>query len=79
MRKHIKDLGMKLKIDCPDNDCRLFLNVFEMLEGVESDLTGCLLSEWGRKVLQMERRKLESELDQMFYMNYAIRNYRNGK
>jgi len=79
MRKHLKDLGRALQVECPDNDCRIFLNEFKMLQGIEDDLSGCLLSEWGRKVLQMERQHLEHELDRMFYTNYAIRQYRNQK
>lgn len=38
---------------------------------------GCALSEWGKKVLQTERQRLEHELEGMFYTNYAIRQYRN--
>ena len=79
MRKHLKELGQKLQVECPDNDCRVFLNMFEMLEGIEDDLVGCVLSEWGKKVLQMERQRLEHKLDGMFYTNYAIRQYRNHK
>ena len=79
MRNHLKELGRKLQVECPDNDCRVFLNVFEMLEGVEDDLVGCTLSEWGKKVLQMERQRLEHELEGMFYTNYAIRQFRNRK
>ena len=79
MRGHIKELGRKLKVKCPDNDCKVFLNIFEMLEGIEDDLVGSVLSEWGKKVLQMERQRLERELDKMFYTNYAIRQFRNQK
>ena len=79
MRGHIKELGRKLKVECPDNDCKVFLNIFEMLEGIEDDLVGSVLSEWGKKVLQMERQRLERELDKMFYTNYAIRQFRSQK
>ena len=79
MRGHIKELGRKLKVECPDNDCKVFLNIFEMLEGIEDDLVGSVLSEWGKKVLQMERQRLERELDKMFYTTYAIRQFRSQK
>lgn len=79
MMNRIKELGQKLKVECPDNDCRVFLNVYEMLEGITADLNGCLLSKWGRKVLTAEQRRLESELEMMYLTNYAVRKYRLGK
>ena len=79
MMNRIKELGQKLKVECPDNDCRVFLNIYEMLEGITADLNGCLLSEWGRKVLAAEQRKLENELEMMYLTNYAVRKYRLGK
>lgn len=71
-------LAQKLRANCPDNDCKVFLNVYGMLEGVSADLKGCLLSEWSRKVLEHEQKKLEFELENMYLTNYAIRQYRRG-
>ena len=71
-------LAKKLREDCPDNDCRVFLNIYGMYEGVSADLKGCLLSEWGRKVLEHEQKKLELELEKMYLTNYAIHQYQRG-
>lgn len=79
LKDRVHELGQKLKVDCPDNDCVVFLNTFVMLEGVTADLNGCLLSEWGRKVLGFEQEKLERELEMMYLTNYAVRKYRLGK
>ena len=79
MKERIKELGQKLRVECPDNNCKVFLNIYEMLEGINGDLGGCLLSEWGRKVLEHEQGRLQRELEEMYLTNYAVRKYRNGK
>lgn len=77
MRNHIKEIGKKLLLECPDNDCRIFLNEYKMLEGIEDDLVGYQHSDWGKEILHRESQRLESELDNMYYTNYAVRQYRN--
>ena len=72
----IKELAKQLKVDCPDNDCRLFLNTYNMWDGLRQDLRGCLLSEYGEMVLKSKQKYLEIELSDMYFTNYAVQNYR---
>lgn len=76
MMNEIKELAKQLKVDCPDNDCRLFLNTYNMWDGLRQDLRGCLLSEYGEMVLKGKQKHLEIELRDMYLTNYAVRKYR---
>ncbi len=76
MKNEILELGKKMMVECPDNDCIVYLNVYKMYCGVNDDLNGCLLSEHGRMVLTHERDKLLLELQGMYLTNYAVRQYR---
>jgi len=76
MTNKINELGRKLMQKCPDNDCIIFRNLYEMFQGVNDDLSGCLLSERGRHVLEKEQRRLERELEMMYRTNYAVQMYK---
>ncbi|MGI6254218.1 MAG: hypothetical protein ACOYJZ_01165 [Acutalibacter sp.] len=67
-------LGKLLEQDCPQNDCRVFLNIFGMCR--ELDEQAALLTGRAREVVEAALRKQYFELETMFVMNYAIKQYR---
>lgn len=69
-------LGLALAADCPDNDCRVYLNIFNgareldaALDSLDADSTPAL---YLRKAL----RERVGELAEMYRGNYAIQKYR---
>ena len=69
-------LGLALAADCPPNDCRIYLNIFngareldEALDGLDADSTP---APYLRKAL----RERVGELAEMFDGNFAIEQYR---
>jgi hypothetical protein len=70
----IYQLGNDLSKDCPQNDCQIYLNIFNMSRQMDEQIN--LLDGWPRQVMVAELRKLYMELDRMFMTNYAIRQYR---
>lgn len=67
-------LGLELSEHCPQNDCRIYLNIFNMCR--ELDDQALRLTGTPRRVVETELRKLYFELENMYLMNYAIRHYR---
>lgn len=72
----VYDLGMQLKKNCPNDDCRIYRNTFGMC--CELDEQIILLSGWPRKVMESELRKSYLELEGMYMMNYAVKQYRRA-
>jgi len=70
----VYDLGMKFETDCPDNDCRIYRNVFRMCRELDEQVV--LLSGCPRKVIESELKKNYYELEGMYLMNYAVKQYR---
>lgn len=70
----IYQLGIDLSKDCPENDCRIYLNIFNMCREMDEQINR--LGGWPRQVMVAELRKLYMELDRMFLINHAIRQYR---
>lgn len=69
-------LGLALAADCPDNDCRVYLNIFNgareldaALDSLDADSTPAL---YLRKAL----RERVGELAEMFDGNFAVKQYR---
>ena len=75
MYRYANEIGEKLRNECPDNDCRIYLNVYNMDRSVVEDLDGCLLSEHSRDILEREHRRLQRELERLALTNYAVREY----
>lgn len=69
-------LGEKLRVNCPDNDCRIYLNLFNEYMALESDLNGCLLSKPGRTILSSALERTYLDLERMYFTNYAVRCFR---
>jgi len=70
----VYDLGLLLEKDCPSNDCRVYRNIFRMCRELDEQVT--LLSGWPRKTVESELRKQYFELEGMYLMNYAVKQYR---
>lgn len=69
-------LGLALAADCPDNDCRVYLNIFNgareldaALDSLDADSTPAL---YLRKAL----RERVGEMAEMFDGNFAVKQYR---
>ena len=75
MYKYANEIGERLRNECPDNDCRIYLNVYNMERAVALDLEMCILSEHSRTILEAEHRRLQRELEKMALTNYAVREY----
>lgn len=69
-------LGKKLRVNCPDNDCRIFLVLFNDFMALESDLNSCILSERGRLALSNELESTYLKLEKLYFTNYAVRCFR---
>ena len=69
-------LGLALERDCPDNDCRVYRNIFRTAQELDTALDG--LDENGAPALYLRKalRERMSELKEMFMENYAVRKYR---
>ncbi|MPM33877.1 hypothetical protein SDC9_80458 [bioreactor metagenome] len=74
--KQVYSLGRILEDDCPENDCRLYLNTFNMCR--ELDEQAPLLTGWPRQVVEADLRKHYLELEGMFVMNHAIKEFKRG-
>lgn len=77
MRK-VYTLGLALAEKCPDNDCRVYLNIFNAAREIDT-----VLDELGEKVavaLPLRRALMEQagELWRMYYENYAIQQFKKG-
>lgn len=78
MAAKIYTTGLALLADCPDNDCRVFLNIFNMAR----DLDGALDELGGNGVpalaLRRELRDRVGELVEMYRTNYAVQKYKEA-
>lgn len=61
MYRYVIEIGERLRNECPDNDCRIYLNIYDMDRDVVEDLDCCLLSEHSRQILEREHRRLFGE------------------
>lgn len=69
-------LGLKLAKDCPDNDCRIYLNTFNVAQELDTALDGLDADSSPAFYLRRELRKLVRELAEMFDGNFAVERYR---
>lgn len=75
--REIYALGLKLAEDCPMNDCHLYLNIFNMCRELDDQIDR--VEGWPRELLEMELKRKYLELEKMFMLNYAIREYKHGR
>lgn len=78
MAENIYALGELLEDDCPDNDCRIYLNIFRMAKSVDALLDELDASGYPAQVLQRDLRRGLSELKWMYLENYAVKQYKEG-
>ena len=76
MAREIYALGLKLAEDCPLNDCHLYLNIFNMCRELDEQIDR--VEGWPRKLLEMELKRKYLELEKMFMLNYAVKEYKHG-
>lgn len=74
--REVYALGRILEMECPDDDCRVYLNVFRMCR--ELDEQAERLSGFPRQVVERELRKEYLELERMFCFNHAVKKFRRG-
>lgn len=66
-------LGLRLEADCPDNDCRIFLNIFKGAREIDEALGKAAGAP--QRVLLRELKKEFRELQKMYLFNHAVRKY----
>ena len=71
-------LGLALSKNCPPNDCRVYLNIFNAARELDAALDG--LDAYGAPALALrkELRERVGELAEMMEDNYAVEQYRKG-
>lgn len=74
--REIYTLGLALAKECPDNDCRVYLNIFNAARELDDALDG--LKGYPAETLSRELLKHFRELGQMYYENYAVQQYKEG-
>ena len=74
--RRIYALGLALAQDCPDNDCRVYLNIFKMAQELDAAIAG--VGTYPASVLRSELLKRLQELYEMYGGNYAVQRYREG-
>lgn len=72
--RRVYALGLALAEECPDNDCRLYLNVFNMARELDTALDE--ITGYPAEVMRRELNKHYRELGQMYYENYAVQQYK---
>lgn len=75
--RQVYALGLSLEEDCPQNDCRLYLNIFNQCRELDEAINN--VKGWPREILVMELNHNNVRLEGMFTMNCAIREYRKSK
>jgi len=73
MAKQTYALGCKLSVNCPENDCHVYLNTFNMCREIDEQLDR--LEGWPRQLLEMELQKTYLKLEEMLISNYAVKGY----
>ena len=78
MTENIYALDELLEDDCPDNDCRIYLNIFRMAKEVDDLLDELDPSGHPAFALQRDLRRGPSELKRMYLENYAVQQHKGG-
>lgn len=76
--KKVYALGLALSEDCPDNDCRVYLNIFNAAQELDAALDE--LGNVPAPALALRRSLMErvQELQEMYGDNYAIQQFKGG-
>lgn len=77
--KRVYALGLVLADECPDNDCKVYLNTFNMARSLDDAIAGMGDPEsYPALVLRQDLRKLLRELTEMYLENYAVQKFKEG-
>lgn len=71
-------LGLALSKNCPTNDCRVYLNIFNAARELDAALDDLDADGTPALCLRRELRERVGELAEMFDGNYAVEQYRKG-
>ena len=74
MKKDAYTLGLALAEKCPDNDCKIYLNIFNMARELDKALDKA--EGYPATVLQKALRDRLHELKEMYNFNYAIKQFK---
>ena len=74
--KRIYALGLVLADECPANDCRVFLNIFNMARELDAALDK--IEGYPAEVMRRELNKHFRELGRMYYENRAVQMFKEG-
>ena len=74
--RKVYGLGLLLAKDCPDNDCRVYLNIFRMAQELDTALDTA--QGYAADTLRRELHKNFRELREMYLGNYAIQKYKEA-
>nr|WP_325235749.1 hypothetical protein [uncultured Oscillibacter sp.] len=78
MTRKVYALGKLLENDCPENDCRIYLNIFRMAKSLDTALDGFNASSYPAQVLRSDLRQHLRELRRMYHENHAVQQYKEG-
>ena len=77
--KQVYAVGLALAEECPDNDCRVYLNIFNMARSLDD-----AIDEMGDPnsypaiALRQDLHKKLRKLGEMYFENYAVRQFKEG-
>lgn len=77
--KRIYALGLALAEECPDNDCKVYFNIFNMARSLDDAIDEMDdPNSYPAIVLRQDLHKQLRELGEMYFENYAIQKFREG-
>ena len=76
--RKVYSLGLALAQECPDNDCRLYLNIFNMAREIDDALDMVGGNTAPALVLRRELMEKAGELWQMYEKTPAVQQYKEG-
>ena len=74
--RRLYSFALALEVDCPMNDCHLFLNIFNMARELDAALDAA--QGYAADTLRRELLKHYQELYEMYRSNYAIQSYKEA-
>ena len=78
MTRKIYSLGLALTEECPGNDCKVYLNIFNMARDLDAALDKFNASKYPAQVLRCDLRQQLTALRRMYLENYAVRQFKEG-
>lgn len=77
--KKLYALGLVLAEECPDNDCKVFLNIFNMARSLDDAIDEMEdPNSYPAIVLRQDLHKKLRELGEMYFENYAVQQFKEG-